>query len=148
MTKILWIDDNLSQDLTDIRMSLIMEDDFDTHFARDATEARNLLLKESFDVIIFDLRLPAGADDFWNERRAQREEKYGRVLLKMIRGNEDGQFSHLKDAKIGVFTIEPKEANKDLFETPILLKPANFAMKTHTFYEDDFIQFIRNVSAS
>jgi len=146
MIKLLWIDDNLDHDLTEKRMALYMEDDFDPHFARDATEAYYRLRDEAFDVIIFDLRLPPGPDDMWNDLRAIGFWKYGAELLKRVSEGKNGLFQKQKYARFGVFTIEAKEENRDLFMEPIFLPEENFMKKTDAYYEEDFIKFILNVA--
>ena len=143
--KLLWIDDNLDHDLLEKRMALMMVDDFDPHFARDATEAFYRLRKEKFDVVIFDLRLPSGPDDMWDKYRNSGNIKLGFVLLNIIANNSSSDFDHLKDSKFGVFTLEMSEENPELFDAPINLPITNFKMKTHAYYESAFIEFIRNV---
>ena len=143
--KLLWIDDNLDHDLLEKRMALMMVDDFDSHFARDATDAFYRLRKEKFDVIIFDLRLPPGPDDMWKDYRNVENQKFGFVLLTLIANNIGNEFDHLKDARFGVFTLEMKEENPALFDSPINLRYSNFKMKTHAYYESAFIDFVRNV---
>ena len=148
MIKLLWIDDNLDHDLTEKRMALYMEDDIDPHFARDATEAYYRLREDAFDVVIVDLRLPPGPDDMWNEHRDNGVQKYGHVLLSIVKGEMNGHFQHLHATRFGVFTIEAIEENPGLFLPPINLPEANFKMKTHAYYEDAFLDFIRNLNGS
>jgi CheY-like chemotaxis protein len=143
--KLLWIDDNLDHDLLEKRMALMMVDDFDPHFARDATEAFYRLRKEQFDVVIFDLRLPSGPDDMWEKYRNSGNHKLGFELLKTISSNIGSEFNHLAKAKFGVFTLELSEENPELFKAPINLPKNNFKMKTHAYYESAFIDFIRTV---
>ena len=145
MIKLLWIDDNLDHDLLEKRMALMMEDDFDPHFARDATEAFYRLRKEKFDVVIFDLRLPAGPDDMWEPYRNRGMQKFGRALLEMVTTRSGADFTHLVNTRYGVFTIEMAEENPELFEGSINLPKNNFKMKTHAYYEKDFIDFVRKV---
>lgn len=145
MIKLLWIDDNLDHDLTEKRMALYMEDDLDPHFARDATEAYHRLVSEPFDVVIFDLRMPSGPDNMWNEHRDQGVRKYGYILLEMVALGRSNTFEHLKNARLGVFTIEAREENEALFQLPIGLPDSNFMMKTHAFHEGAFLRFIRSL---
>ncbi|MBK8195384.1 MAG: hypothetical protein IPK76_20020 [Lewinellaceae bacterium] len=148
MIKLLWIDDNLDHDLTEKRMALYMEDDIDPHFARDATEAYLRLREEHFDVVIVDLRLPPGPDDMWNEHRENGIQKFGYVLLSYVLSQIRNDFRHLSDTHFGVFTIEAQEENPELFLAPISLPEQNFKMKTHAYYENAFVDFIRNVHKS
>lgn len=144
--KLLWIDDNLDHDLTEKRMSLYMEDDFDPHFARDATEAYYKLRDEHYDVVMFDLRLPPGPDDMWRELRERNFGKYGAELLRQVKENANGAFSNLSHTRFGVFSIEAPEENLELFEEPIALPKDHFMKKTDAYYEDDFIRFIRKIA--
>jgi hypothetical protein len=148
MIKLLWIDDNLDHDLTEKRMALYMEDDLDPHFARDATEAFYRLRDEPFDVVIFDLRLPPGPDDMWNDLRKQDFWQYGVELLKMVSTGLKDKFINQANAKFGVFSIEAPGHDHDIFCPPINLPPNNFMKKTDAYYEEDFINFIRNVAKS
>lgn len=146
MIKLLWVDDNLDHDLLEKRMALMMVDDFDPHFARDATEAFYRLRKEKFDVVIFDLRLPSGPDNMWEEYHTDGFQKFGFALLSIITTKLVGEFEHLKDTRFGVFTLEMLEENPELFEEPINLPKDNFKMKTHAYYENAFIEFVRKVN--
>jgi CheY-like chemotaxis protein len=146
MIKLLWIDDNLDHDLTEKRMALYMEDDLDPHFARDATEAYYRLRDEPFDVVIFDLRLPPGPDDMWNELREEGYWQYGVELLKKVTTGLDGAFANLANARLGVFSIEAPDSDHEIFQPPINLPSENFMKKTDAYYEEDFINFIRKVA--
>ena len=146
MIKLLWIDDNLDHDLTEKRMALYMEDELDPHFARDATEAFYRLRDEPFDVVIFDLRLPPGPDDMWNELRKEGYWQYGVELLKMVSTGREGPFGNQANAKLGVFSIEAPDHDHDIFQPPINLPAANFMKKTDAYYEEDFINFIHKVA--
>lgn len=145
MIKLLWVDDNLDQDLEEKRMCLLMEDDIESDFAGDATEAYYLLIdrEKVYDVVLIDLRHPAGPDDIWNKYREKADRKFGPVLLRMIKENPEGKFSHLSKTRYGVFTIETMEENPELFQPPINLPEKNYKMKTHAYDEMDFINFIR-----
>jgi hypothetical protein len=146
MIKLLWIDDNLDHDLTEKRLSLYMEDDLDPHFARDASEAFYKLRDERYDVVMFDLRLPPGADDMWQPLRDQNFWKYGAELLRRVRLNTNGDFENQCEARFGVFSIEAPEENQELFEAPIGLPKDHFMKKTDAYYEEDFIRFIRKIA--
>jgi CheY-like chemotaxis protein len=147
LIKLLWIDDNLDQDLTEKRMALYMEDDFDPHFARDASEAYDMLANHHFDNVIVDLRLPPGPHDRWNDAWDAGFRKFGIELLRCVFSSDRPIFQHLHEAdtRFGVFTIEAENENTELFEPPIGLPKANFKMKTNAYYENDFVDFIRNL---
>jgi len=145
MIKLLWIDDNLDHDLTEKRITLVMEEDIDSHFARDATEAYYRLRKDKFDVVIVDLQLPPGPDDMWNGHREKGFQKFGAALLELVRKPDNEHFGHLSRTQFGVFTIEPREENPELFDPPISLPDENFKVKTHAASENAFLDFIRKV---
>jgi CheY-like chemotaxis protein len=147
--KLLWIDDNLDDDLMEKRMALLMQDDIEPHFAHDATEAYYRLRNEEFDVVIFDLRLPPGPDDMWEVYRANDFKKFGYALLHEVSSKRDsGPFHHLGKTRFGVFTLETRIENAELFEDPIRLPAENFKMKIHALSEFDFLDFIRNIFKS
>ena len=146
--KLLWIDDDLFRDLTERRMSVLMDDDLDLHFAGDATDAYYRLIdkENKYDAVLFDLQHPAGPDDMWNPYREKGERRYGVILLKLVRANVAGKFDHLKNTRFGVFSIEPKEANRDLFENPAVNLPEeNYMVKTQALDDDTFLDFIKNL---
>ncbi len=148
MIKLLWIDDNLDHDLAEFRMALRMNGELAPDFARNASEAYDRLLRKPYDVVIVDLRMPPGPDDMWNKEYDAGERKFGYILLKNIFENISNRFAHLKKTKFGVFSIELWEENPGLKEYPISLKKDNFKMKTETFDENDFIDFILKVYKS
>jgi hypothetical protein len=86
----------------------------------------------------------------WDEYRVNDFKKFGFALLKIVarERNDDGPFNHLNKARFGVFSLEMREENPELFEEPIRLPAQNFKMKIHAYYENDFVEFIRNVFRS
>lgn len=148
MIKLLWVDDNLDQDLAEKRVNLLMQDDIESDFAGDASDAYYYLRDNTYDVVILDLRHPSGPDDMWQKQREEGEQKYGPVLLRTIKENQDGVFNHLKNTRYGVFTIETKDENPGLFEPPINLPEQHYKMKTHATDENDFVDFIRTLYQS
>jgi CheY-like chemotaxis protein len=115
-----------------------MEEDIEPHFAGDASEAVYRLRDEPFDVIIFDIRLPAGKDDGFQE--------YGIELIKRVKTDNDGSYSKQKNAQLGIFSIESLGNDHPVFQLPIAMPPQNVMRKIDAFYEDDFINFIRELS--
>jgi CheY-like chemotaxis protein len=147
MIKILWIDDNLDNDLTEKRMALYMETEFDPHFARDASEAYYRLRDEDFNVVIFDLRLPTGPDDMWKEVGDKVSGKNGKKLLELVKNNYNNDFSRHVSTKFGVFSIEAPDENAELFSPPVNLSKNCFMKKTDVYYEEEFISFIHRIHA-
>jgi hypothetical protein len=146
--KLLWIDDDLNKDLTERRMSLLMDDEIEADFATDATDAYYKLAdKENlFDVVLFDLQHPSGPDDMWNEYRDRGERHFGLILLKMVRENKEGVFDHLANAQFGVLSIVPFDIVKEeLSAPPIQLPESNFLLKTQALDDDAFIKFVKNL---
>jgi hypothetical protein len=144
MIKLLWIDDNLDHDLTEKRMALYMQDNLDPHFARDATEAYYRLRDEPFSVIIFDLRLPPGADDMWQDLRDQGFWQYGLELVKMVSTDNQHQFPLQTNAKLGIFSIEALSVEHEIFCPRLPF--SNYMKKTDAYYEEDFINFIFKIA--
>lgn len=147
MKKILWVDDDLNRDLTRPRMVLLMQDDIDLDLASNASEAYDCLLDNTYDCVLLDLQHPPGLYDMWNSFRDKGERKYGLVLLKMVRENREGKFSHLSDTRFGVLTIETWEENKEALQAaPIFLPVDNFMSKSKDNLEEDkLLDFINNL---
>jgi hypothetical protein len=150
MIKLLWIDDDFDRDLVEKRMALRMNDDMESHFANNATDAYFLLLENHFDVVIFDMLLPAGPDDLWDKYRVNGFEKYGYALLHEISSNkfQNQIFAHLEYAKFGIFTNDSDDMHPGLFADPIAIKRSNFKMKTNAYHENEFVAFIEQVFSS
>ncbi|MFN0035014.1 MAG: hypothetical protein ACKVUS_08110 [Saprospiraceae bacterium] len=150
MIKLLWIDDNLDHDLAEFRIALRMHGGISPDFARNASEAYARLLKKTYDVVIFDLRLPPGPDDMWDDLYKAGEQKFGFVLLEKIHLNtgSEGERFNINGTKFGVFSIEPSLENSKLFQPPINLLPDNFKEKVDAVDKNDFIKFILNVNHS
>lgn len=147
MIKLLWVDDDLYHDLRERRITLLMQDDFDSDFANDATDAYYKLIDptNNYSHVILDLQYPSGPDDMWNDYRDRGERKYGTILLELIRKNEGGKFDHLKGAKFGVLSIQPEESNINLFEAPVYLPKGNYLVKKDALDDDTFLDFIKNL---
>lgn len=147
MIKLLWVDDDLHHDLRERRMTLLMQDDFESDFAQDATDAYYKLIDKNnqYTHILVDLQHPPGPDDMWEEYREKGERMFGVILLKKIRENEGGKFNHLKNTRFGVLSIQPKENNETLFEDPINLPKNNYLIKRISLDDDAFIDFIKNL---
>ncbi len=144
--RFLWIDDNLEQDLREKKMSLYMEDDIEPHFAGDASEAIYRLRDEPFDVIIFDIRLPAGNDEMWADLRSEGFQEYGIELIKRVREGIDGDFSKQNGARMGIFSIESLGKEHAVYQPPIAISKSNVMKKIDAYYEEDFINFIRELA--
>jgi CheY-like chemotaxis protein len=123
-----------------------MEEDIEPHFAGDASEAVYRLRDEPFDVIIFDIRLPAGNDEMWADLRDDGFQEYGIELIKRVKTDNDGSYSKQKNAQLGIFSIESLGNDHPVFQLPIAMPPQNVMRKIDAFYEDDFINFIRELS--
>ena len=147
MIKLLWVDDDLHHDLRERRITLLMQDDFESDFVCDATDAYYRLVDpiNQYTHVLVDLQHPSGPDDMWNEDRQKGERKFGAVLLKLIRENAGGKFSHLSKTCFGVLSIQSEEINPGLFEEPILLPKGNYMVKKNALDDDVFIDFIRNL---
>lgn len=146
--RLLWIDDDLNKDLTERRMSLLMDDEIEADFATDATDAYYKLTDKDneFDVVLFDLQHPSGPDDMWNEYRDKGERHFGSVLLRMVKENKDNKFAHLANTRLGVLSIVPYDiVREELNAPPIQLPQENFLLKTRALDDDVFVKFIKNL---
>lgn len=146
--KLLWVDNDLYHDLTELRITLLLSDDFETDFALNATEGFNLLRQNTYDLVVVDLRLPPGPHNDWAKYQNNGFEEYGYALLKEVHERRDLLFSHLKDTCFGVYSIDDPNDVPQLFESPIRLPPQNYCRKTDQASNDEFLDYLQELLKS
>ncbi|MFM7155859.1 MAG: hypothetical protein ACKOZV_17195, partial [Bacteroidota bacterium] len=104
------------------------------------------LRDEPFDVIVFDIRLPAGNDEMWADLRNEGFQEYGIELIKRVREGINGEFYRQNGARLGIFSIESLGIEHAVFQPPIAISKGNVMKKIDAYYEDDFINFIRELA--
>jgi hypothetical protein len=130
--RVLWVEDGARYDLVNIAAPVYMDGKYDLVIAEEASSGINYLLKNIFDVIVVDIRIPPGNDNDWinlhkksggNKVAAQ----LGLDFLYTILGHQDAKIN-LEDKrpvwitpnKIGVLTVESQlELDKYLKELQI-----------------------------
>ncbi len=66
--RILWVEDSARFDLAKIVGPIYRARRFHLSLAEDATSAVRMLSSNTFDVVIMDIRIPPGEDEFWIKR--------------------------------------------------------------------------------
>lgn len=128
-TRVLWIEDSARFELSNLMGPVLFGGRYDFHLADDVTTAVDYLLVKSFDVILVDIRLPPGADPFWNDlyQKAGLGKVYDQLGIKFLYWllAVENSYKHkppewVNPKRIGVFTVESlKEVDKNLQELGI-----------------------------
>ncbi len=66
--RILWVEDSARFDLAKIVGPIYRARRFHLSLAEDATSAVRMLSSNTFDVVVMDIRIPPGEDEFWIKR--------------------------------------------------------------------------------
>jgi hypothetical protein len=84
--KVLWIEDSARLELASLCGPVFFKGTCDLTLAEDVTTAVNLMLAESFDVLIVDVRLPPGSDGHWQRhyRRTGSDKMHAQLGLKLL----------------------------------------------------------------
>ncbi len=147
--KLLWVDNDLFEDLNELRITLYLSDDYEADFALNATEGFNRLRENTYDIVTVDLRLPPGPHNAWLKYAHHSYEEYGCALLKEISEQRDTLFAHLSNTRFGVYSIEdPRDVPRELFEPPVGISHGNYCQKTDRAGDDEFFDFLRKLRAS
>jgi CheY-like chemotaxis protein len=148
ITKLLWVDNDLYQDLNELRTTVLLSDEFDTDFALNATEGFNLLRQNTYDLVVVDLRLPPGPHNAWEKYQNNGFEEYGYALLREVFIEKEKLFSHLQATCFGVYSIDAPEDIPQLFEAPIYLPRERYCQKTDQASNDEFMDYLQKLLES
>ncbi len=118
MRHILWIEDAANDDLAVLAAPVYMDGGFLLSVAVDATEGMERIMEKSFDVVIFDIRIPPGSDQRWiklYERVGSNkiDAQLGLHLLRTAIGHESAEIPLEDESKkvdlnrTAVLTVEP-----------------------------------------
>jgi hypothetical protein len=129
--KVLWIEDGARFDLPQLAGPVYINGSYDLVVAEDVSTGISHLLRDEFDVVIVDIRLPPGDHPRWikvfsaagyNKIQAQ----LGLQLLYSVLGRPEAEVKleyrpeWITAAKLGVFTVEsPQEMEKYLKQLDI-----------------------------
>ncbi|MBK9007283.1 MAG: response regulator [Anaerolineae bacterium] len=114
-TKVLWVEDSARLELRNLTGPIYISGEYDINLAEDATSAVRYLLTKEYDVVILDMRLPPGIDDYWVNVYRERGEDNADARLGLELAN--WLLSHKSDISfpppgwirpyhVGVFTVE------------------------------------------
>jgi hypothetical protein len=125
--RVLWVEDGARYDLVNLAAPVYMDGNYDLVIAEDASSGINYLLKDMFDVIIVDIRIPPGVDKEWiNLHKKSGSDKIsarlGLDFLYTVLGHQNAtimlrerQPAWIKPTMIGVLTVESQiELDEDL----------------------------------
>lgn len=143
--KLLWVDNDLYEDLNELRIALLLNDEFEADFALNATEGFNLLRQKAYDIAVIDLRMPPGRHDDWKKYEVNGSEQYGYALLKEVTEQRNPLFPHLEKTRFCVYSIENPKDVPQLFEPPIALPHEHYCQKTDRVSSDDFLNFLKGL---
>jgi hypothetical protein len=131
--KVLWIEDGARFDLPQLAGPVYVDGSYDLVVAEDASAGISHLLRNEFQVIIVDIRLPPGDDPDWIKLNSAAgydkvQARLGLELLYSILGRPEARVK-LKDRptwitadRLGVFTVESlPEVEEDLRKLNILV---------------------------
>jgi hypothetical protein len=116
--RVLWVEDGARYDLVNIAAPVYMHGKYDLVIAEDASSGIACLLKDIFDAIIVDIRIPPGNDKDWiNLYKMSAVNKIsarlGLDFLYTILGNPNAKINlgdkrpaWITPAKVGVLTVE------------------------------------------
>lgn len=113
--QILWVEDSAKFELSNLMGPILFDETFDFHLAEDITSAVDYVLMRKFDILIVDIRLPPGPDEFWGayyEKAANGKvfDQLGFRFLYWLLSRENS-YKHkpplwVNPKRIAVFTVE------------------------------------------
>ena len=116
--KVLWIEDSARLELANLCGPVYFDGICQLTLAEDVTTGVDLLLTNTYDVLIVDVRLPPGSDPQWRQhyRTAGADKvnaQLGLKLLHWLLGGDTAVFpddppSWVSSDSIGVFTVESR----------------------------------------
>jgi hypothetical protein len=118
--RVLWVEDGARYDLVNMAAPVYMDGKYDLIIAEDASSGIDYLLKDTFDVIIVDIRIPPGGDKEWiNLHKKSGADKVsarlGLDFLYTILGHQNAKINlgdklpaWIIPTRIGVLTVESR----------------------------------------
>ncbi len=114
--RILWVEDSARSELSSLVGPIYFSGKYDFNLAEDVTRAVRFVETKQFEVMVIDLRLPPGSDDYWvnlykqnGSNRAQAH--LGLNFISWLVGIDNKAYGRVAPAwvepeRIGVFTVE------------------------------------------
>jgi hypothetical protein len=123
-TRILWIEDGGRNEFVRLAAPFFMSDDLDLTIAENASDGVLLVLREEFQAVLVDIRLPPGEDPLWIELYKSSGKnpisaRLGSHVLQSILGSATAKIrlpkpiSWIDASKVGVLSIETREEIDD-----------------------------------
>ena len=115
----LWIEDGARSELSHLSGPVLYDGRIELVLAEDVTTAVEYILEEEFDVLVVDVRLPPGDEEYWKElhRKAGRDKVHAQLgvqLLRWLLSDESGATygpdppRWVSPKRIAVFSVESK----------------------------------------
>ncbi len=113
--KVLWVEDSARLELRKMTGPIYISGEYDMNLAEEVTSAVRYLSSKEYDVVILDMRLPPGIDDYWIQLYQERGEdkaqaRLGLELATWMLNGHSGFSSPppnwIKPYHVGVFTVE------------------------------------------
>jgi len=154
--KVLWVEDGARYDLVNMAAPVYMDGKYDLVIAEDASSGVDYVLKDTFDVIVVDIRIPPGIDRDWiNLHKKSGANKVsarlGLDFLYTILGNQNAKINlgdkrpaWITPTKIGVLTVE---SELELAEHLERLQITVFYRKRAEMPEEILLKLIEDILA-
>ncbi len=141
-TNILWVEDEAESSLVARKNYLEGCGLYNLTIMRNASHAEEAIRSKKFDKIIFDIRIPPGFSQKWENLHNNGDYRLGLALVEDL-------YPKLSENKIpfGICTVERWA---DISERVLTFDPSfdnknNFIMKGEIVYPEDFVDFIENL---
>ncbi len=145
--KLLWIDNDLYEDLNEHRIALYLSEKYEADFALNATDGFDMLRRNIYDIVIIDLRLPAGSHDEWKEYSEGDDfQNYGLALLKEVRMNS--LLQHVLKSIIFIYSIEDKKDIPDIDDLLSAFPEHHYRQKTSLSGDMEFLDFLEQIHSN
>ncbi len=144
--KLLWVEDETESGLLERKTHLELTDDYELFIERNASDGEKSIRENTFDKVIFDIRIPPGFDPKWedihNSKNNKLSLKLGLVLLERIIA-----VLRERNTPYGICTIERWQ---DVSETVLRIDESfnheiQFLHKDDVVFPEDFEVFIQKI---
>lgn len=142
LIKLLWVEDETEGGLVERKAYLESSDNYELVIKRNATDAEIAIKNETFDIVIFDIRIPPGFGQYWERLHNKNDHRLGLELIQKT-------YHILAEKKIpiGICTIERWFDIKDhiLKIDPDFNERIQYKHKDDIVFPEDFEIFIQNL---
>ena len=153
MKKLLWVEEEADSSMVEFFILFESVEYFDLTIAKTATEAKYYLDldKAKYDLIIMDIRIPPGSDNFWENEylKGERSLPKERLGIAVISDYFSNNVNEEEKSRWMIFTIEPfwtvKNALEDLSLNWFEEGKNYFEKINYRFPEDFLIEIERKI---